>query len=397
MQNKFTVIIPTRERADTLLYALQTCIAQDYENLEILVCDNASQDGTYDVVHSFNDSRIKYINSGRRISMMENFELAFSHVSSGYVYSMGDDDGLTRQSISKVNAIINSTHCRAVTSDFAHYMWPSVDSSAAGQLLFSAKESFQVRDASDDLKQVLYGRRPFNHVPCIYYGYIHTDLINQLRQQHGRLFLTNVIDVFSSVALCSMMKNYVFSSEPLAINGTSSRSNGAAFLQITKDDTEKNRWYTENQTTSLPPFVMTGSIKMMLAEACYALENSSSSLVPTSGYDYKKMFKQACHDAYLYPKSKIELDLLKNIASQLGYHNIEVSELSNLFSKFELYAQRLPKFLNSQLICASDLGATNGESAAVLLQASLENKNYINLAKKIELLLNRFIAVRGKT
>ena len=46
INNKFTVIIPTRERAETLYYAIKTCVEQDYENLEIIVSDNASQDDT---------------------------------------------------------------------------------------------------------------------------------------------------------------------------------------------------------------------------------------------------------------------------------------------------------------------------------------------------------------
>jgi glycosyltransferase involved in cell wall biosynthesis len=394
MQNKFTVIIPTRERSETLRYALQTCVAQDYDNLEILVCDNASQDNTYDLVHSFKDKRIRYINSGRRISMMENFELAFSNVDSGYIYSMGDDDGLTRQSIVKTNSIINATKCQAVISDFAHYMWPSVESSAAGQLLFSAQRGFQVRDAKKDLHQVLYRRRSFNHLPCIYYGFIHADLINQLRKKHGRLFLTNIVDVFSSVALSLMQDNYAFSFEPLAINGTSNRSNGAAFLQITKDNTEKQRWDSENQATSLAPFITTGSIKMMLAEACYALEKSHSDLTPQTGFNYAKLFEQAINDVYLYPKSNIDPVILQQIATQFNHNHIRSNPINNFLSKCELYAERLPKFINSQLISASDLGATDVDGVADLLQRALEQKKVTSFVEKTKLLKNRFSAVR---
>ena len=43
---KMTVIIPTRNRANTLRYALLTCTAQAYEDLEIIVSDNCSDDDT---------------------------------------------------------------------------------------------------------------------------------------------------------------------------------------------------------------------------------------------------------------------------------------------------------------------------------------------------------------
>ncbi len=73
---KFTVIIPTRERADTLYYSLKTCVTQDYDDLEILVSDNFSQDNTREVVESFKDPRIRYINTGKRVSMSDNWEFA---------------------------------------------------------------------------------------------------------------------------------------------------------------------------------------------------------------------------------------------------------------------------------------------------------------------------------
>ena len=61
---KFSVIIPTRERSDTLQSSLKTCVGQDYDNLEIIVSDNFSTDNTREVVESFDDPRIRYINTG---------------------------------------------------------------------------------------------------------------------------------------------------------------------------------------------------------------------------------------------------------------------------------------------------------------------------------------------
>ena len=36
-QTRITIVIPTRERADTLYHCLKTVVAQDYENFEIIV------------------------------------------------------------------------------------------------------------------------------------------------------------------------------------------------------------------------------------------------------------------------------------------------------------------------------------------------------------------------
>ena len=52
VNQKFTVIIPTRERCEVLWACLKTVTAQEYENLEIIVSDNVSADATVDVVRS---------------------------------------------------------------------------------------------------------------------------------------------------------------------------------------------------------------------------------------------------------------------------------------------------------------------------------------------------------
>ena len=112
----FTIVVPTRDRADTLEHTLRTCIAQDYDDLEILVSDNASTDNTRDVVASSSDRRIRYINTGRRLSMTSSFEFAYSHVKPGYVISIGDDDGFPEGAIRAAARIANSTRTAAPSS-----------------------------------------------------------------------------------------------------------------------------------------------------------------------------------------------------------------------------------------------------------------------------------------
>lgn len=41
---RFSVILPTRNRPETLQHALATCLAQDFEDFEIIVCDNSDRE-----------------------------------------------------------------------------------------------------------------------------------------------------------------------------------------------------------------------------------------------------------------------------------------------------------------------------------------------------------------
>jgi len=56
-----SVIIPTYNRAGLVGRAIKSALNQTFENLEIIVVDDASIDNTIEVVKGFNDHRIKYI------------------------------------------------------------------------------------------------------------------------------------------------------------------------------------------------------------------------------------------------------------------------------------------------------------------------------------------------
>ena len=56
----FSVIIPTYNRKEKLQRALDSVLAQTYQNFELLVMDDGSNDGTAEMVKSFVDQRIIY-------------------------------------------------------------------------------------------------------------------------------------------------------------------------------------------------------------------------------------------------------------------------------------------------------------------------------------------------
>ena len=106
MAPKLTVIIPTRERSDTLMHTLRTLVDQDYRDCEFIVSDNHSQDNTKQVVQDFSDPRICYINTGKRVSMSKNWEFALEHARGSFVTYIGDDDGFIPGALSGAMAIL---------------------------------------------------------------------------------------------------------------------------------------------------------------------------------------------------------------------------------------------------------------------------------------------------
>jgi len=56
-----TVIIPTYNRADKLKSTIKSVLNQTYSNFELIIVDDGSKDNTNEVIETFNDNRIKYI------------------------------------------------------------------------------------------------------------------------------------------------------------------------------------------------------------------------------------------------------------------------------------------------------------------------------------------------
>ena len=224
---KITVIIPTRERAGVLEAALRTATAQNYEGLEIIVSDNCSGDGTDAVVQRANDSRIRYLNTGRRLSMSHNWEFALGHVQDGWVTFMGDDDGLLPGAIGRVAEIIAATQAQVIRTEFCTYDWPGMSDRSQGQLIVPLSSGLEYRSSSQWLRKVLEGKAHYNQLPMIYNGgFIHISVLQRIKEAIGAFFSSVNPDVYTAVAVARLTGEFLFIREPLAMSGTSKYSNG---------------------------------------------------------------------------------------------------------------------------------------------------------------------------
>src|SRR5580692_212973 len=120
-----TVIIPTRERCETLQLALQTVCGQDFDDAEFIVSDNVSEDDTANVVAGFSDPRVRYIRTPKRLSMSDNYSFALGHARGTYVTILGDDDGLIPGALSVLAHWARATGTDAISWQEATYYWPT--------------------------------------------------------------------------------------------------------------------------------------------------------------------------------------------------------------------------------------------------------------------------------
>jgi glycosyltransferase involved in cell wall biosynthesis len=88
---RFTVGMPTYNRADLLREALESALSQTYRDVEIIVCDDASKDHTAEVVKRYGH-RVRYHRNPTNIGMYPNFAKAIELASGEYCSLLQDDD-----------------------------------------------------------------------------------------------------------------------------------------------------------------------------------------------------------------------------------------------------------------------------------------------------------------
>lgn len=91
---RFSVLLPTRNRAEYLQQAVGSVLSQDFADWEICIADNASTDSTRAWVSSLDDPRILYSRSEDLLPVTDNWNKSLSMSSGDYVVMLGDDDAL---------------------------------------------------------------------------------------------------------------------------------------------------------------------------------------------------------------------------------------------------------------------------------------------------------------
>jgi len=382
----FTVVIPTRERCDTLEHALHTCVIQDYENLDIIVSDNFSQDRTREVVESFKDSRIRYVNTGKRVSMSDNWEFALSHINDGYVIYLGDDDGILPGAIESISRIVEETGTEAVGWRSAQYHWPGHPNETVRNMLnIPLGTSLEKRNSKEILAEVIDLKRQYIELPFLYKGAVSYKAIKQIKLESGRFFNSLNPDVYSGIALGSVIDTYYYSQKPYSINGASHHSIGTSNFIRNSDKKPAKEFLSEDNIPFHPKLRFAPSLPILVAESILqAHDHVSRSREFT--VDIKHIIETAISKAVNLSEEQYETVLcaVKEIARLNGLSDYLPSIIKPRRNKTRHISKSISgvNLINKTLIIdCSEFGVKNVFEASLLCRhlIALRNNNYFSL------------------
>jgi len=89
---RVSICIPAYNRADMVGLAIESALNQTYRDLEVVVVDNASTDNIRDVVASFDDPRLLFIQNEENLGLFGNFNRCIEVARGEFLHILHSDD-----------------------------------------------------------------------------------------------------------------------------------------------------------------------------------------------------------------------------------------------------------------------------------------------------------------
>lgn len=235
-QPLLSVIIPTKNRQHTCLYAIGSVLSLNKNDVEIIVQDCSDTNALKAQIEARfgKDERISYEYLDTKPSMTQNWNRAFERATGIYKCGIGDDDAVL-PNIYEVATWAKDNNAEAVGhSKKYNYFWPDFTAvpGYASKLVkvlddFPQPVKIYDRNGLDDLlkKQASFPNMDYRNLPIAYHTLLAGKLIEKLRKKTGVFLDGTSLDVYSGFALGLLSDKYYVFDEPFTLPGACGSSN----------------------------------------------------------------------------------------------------------------------------------------------------------------------------
>lgn len=222
--------MPTYNRAELLPLAIESVLQQTFRDFELIISNGGSTDKTKEAVESFTDSRIRYVESEKRLSIGENYLAALNQASGEFITFLGDDDAFVPTMFERVKKIIEKNRAQIVGFRFANYYHDeyveSYDERFAANTLqiqpFTDKVTkFTAAQAVENLYQV-HGLNSLAEndkfiVPYLANAVYHRGVFKRVRTVNKNPFAATPADMYLAAAVFFVIDSYFCLDAPLHV------------------------------------------------------------------------------------------------------------------------------------------------------------------------------------
>lgn len=240
----FSIVIPARNSAEYLQFAVLSCLSQEYESeFEVVVSDNSDgNDEVYKMCKEIKDKHFRYIRTPFPLPLAKSFEYAILNARGRYILTVGSDDGLVPQALSILKKAFEIYPNKIVHFQTANYTWPSADKKLAGMLRieplhFNNEENVFVMNSQKYFKDFISGRFPFQMMPILYMSCCFSaEVVQEIIEKTGKFEFGESQDVYTGVVNLHYYNNITYIRYPLYMEGSSAIGIGRQLWSATTDN-----------------------------------------------------------------------------------------------------------------------------------------------------------------
>ncbi|AZB71589.1 glycosyltransferase family 2 protein [Synechococcus elongatus] len=372
---KFSIVIPTRERLGTLIHTLPACLRIERDDVEFVVCDNFSQDGTADYLETIKDPRVRKYRTNQRLSMKDNFEHGLTRAQGAYLCFIGDDDLIIPYLFSLIEQEIENNIETVCWNRWVYY-WP--DSYESPNTLIINDHNFRVALSS---KRVLDASLRYflnyQNLPSLYNSFTHREVFQRVINYNCSNLKTENFypqeaispDVFSALQILRFTNSFVHMGLPFTVSGISKSSNGAG---VANNSEESQKFVQELQVKQLSDLLNVALLSLKDQKMSYHITNLSDYICFILNYMSEDLQEDIFLDLItsgcrtLLEIGNIDADAAMRLITDHGISTSIINSRINLLDQGFYTLFRVPMF-NRVVIDGDEYGFRNSFDTSIFL------------------------------
>ena len=119
---KVSIVLPTYNGAKYIKQSIDSCLSQTHSNIELVIVDDGSTDGTPQMVASYSDPRIRYIRHNSNEGLPRALNTGFANTEGEYLSWTSDDNAYLPNAIEEmVSFLLRNKDADVVYADYWIY------------------------------------------------------------------------------------------------------------------------------------------------------------------------------------------------------------------------------------------------------------------------------------
>ncbi len=243
MRPKYSIILPTLNGARTLAVTLPAMLRIDRDDVEFVVSENHSDDGTYELVREIvaDDDRVLVVRPSERLPLGRHLEFAYQQAHGRWLSHLGDDDYLLPWRFELLDQVLADTseECSLIRGEYVRYNWPQFPQPEVANTLDAARftRALQVVPGVE-LAATLLNQ---SHIHGGGAWVVRSDMAQAIRRRSGYFASPQHVEFFAMRAAAALSESVALVGLPLFVLGRHAKSSGTQYF-LPKQGQQENSW-----------------------------------------------------------------------------------------------------------------------------------------------------------